>query len=281
MLHRVESEPSVLTGMLDISTSPGALRDYLEERRDWARLSPVDLLLAASGQVERNGFILTVDDGYVDFLTTTVPILEEYEAHALLFVTTGFIDRSAMPYEEQIAAWIMRSDKVVFPGKGEMIIGSLDDKVRAYRSIREAIKFSSYSARMTRLQEVCDANGWQMEGSLCDKFLTWEQLRELDRHPLVTVGGHSHSHVVLSAIRPFDVFREARLCKARLMDELRHDVDWFSYTYGVHSWVARRCVGLAGFRYAMATTPRPYSNGAVHPLLALPRYDFSLLSSKR
>jgi peptidoglycan/xylan/chitin deacetylase (PgdA/CDA1 family) len=44
-----------------------------------------------------NAFVLTFDDGYLDFYTTVYPLLQRWQLPATLFVTTGFVEER-VPY---------------------------------------------------------------------------------------------------------------------------------------------------------------------------------------
>jgi peptidoglycan/xylan/chitin deacetylase (PgdA/CDA1 family) len=44
-----------------------------------------------------DSFILTFDDGYLDFYTTVYPLLQRFRLPAILFVTTGFVEEG-VPY---------------------------------------------------------------------------------------------------------------------------------------------------------------------------------------
>lgn len=48
----------------------------------------------ALNDLEKNGFVITFDDGYRDNLTTALPVLEKYQLPFTVFITTNHIDAS-------------------------------------------------------------------------------------------------------------------------------------------------------------------------------------------
>lgn len=79
--------PALLERQLDYLAQSGRVIAYEEALR---RLQ--------SGTGVAGTFVLTFDDGYLDFYTTVYPLLQRWQLPATLFVTTGFVEeRVAYP----------------------------------------------------------------------------------------------------------------------------------------------------------------------------------------
>jgi peptidoglycan/xylan/chitin deacetylase (PgdA/CDA1 family) len=74
------------------------------------------------------------------------------------------------------------------------------------------------------------------------------QTAELSRQ--FEIGGHTQSHVDLTALAPQLAAEQIRSNKARLEDLLGREVGGFAYVRGRHNRVVRDLVDKAGFRYA-------------------------------
>ncbi|MFL2840373.1 MAG: polysaccharide deacetylase family protein [Pseudohongiellaceae bacterium] len=86
--------------------------------------------------------------------------------------------------------------------------------------------------------------------------LSWDQIREMDMHGLVTFGAHSDTHRILSNISDAEVQNEIIMSKSILEDELGHDIDLFAYPNGQMSDIPPSAINVVeekSFRCACST----------------------------
>ncbi len=83
-------------------------------------------------------------------------------------------------------------------------------------------------------------------------ILTWPQLREIQRNPLVEIGAHTHDHSPLDRLNRADAEREITLPKQRLEQELGQRIESFCYPFGFNSAAVRAQVKAAGYTSACA-----------------------------
>lgn len=88
-----------------------------------------------------------------------------------------------------------------------------------------------------------------------DSYLTWNQVRLLDRSGLVTIGAHTVDHENLVADTPERQWYEITANKAVLERELGHPVRHFCYPYGAYTALTSDLVAQAGFITATTTLP--------------------------
>ena len=91
---------------------------------------------------------------------------------------------------------------------------------------------------------------------LSDLFLTWDEVRELSNHPLVTIGAHTLSHCVLSQETESDALKEINESKREIEEHIGKPCEHFAYPYGDRQAVGRRDAMLAqkaGFLTAVST----------------------------
>lgn len=94
--------------------------------------------------------------------------------------------------------------------------------------------------------------GADYEG-LPERFLTWDELRQLDTSPLVTIGSHADTHRSLGRLPVEEARAEARRSRERLEAELGHPVESFAYPFGTHGDfgpATDRALADAGYRIA-------------------------------
>jgi peptidoglycan/xylan/chitin deacetylase (PgdA/CDA1 family) len=268
--HSVSAAPGPGFGpRAGYAVEPGALRAFLESRRDRRRASVPECLTGERGP--EGALLLTFDDAYRDFRSAALPVLEETGTPAVLFVVTDLADGAPGLFEHRLAALIGCLDTVRLPDGRAQPAPDAAAKQRVYRALYLAHRRRPPAGRDAALAALLEANGLAAEPAAPDVFLSWDELRALDAHPLVTIGSHSRSHPLLTSLPRGAVRAEVAASKQRLEAELGHPVECFSYPYGGHSFAVRRAVRAAGYRFAFTTRPRPV-RGRLRPY-AIPRID--------
>lgn len=110
-----------------------------------------------------------------------------------------------------------------------------------------------------------------------EPILSWEDVRLLNDHPLVTIGAHTRSHVLLSRQSWRTAWNELRASKERLEKKLGEPVRHVSYPYGGNNIIVRQMARWLGFAYGFTTRARRADRVADWNRLALPRIDINEL----
>jgi len=257
-IHRVgELQAHDIGAYSETTVGINDLESYLEARRDWRPALYDDLCAAADGApLEGRSFLLSCDDGYRSVMTELLPLLERRGVSCLLFVTTGFISGDLAPYELLLADFLA--------GRG---------LERSYEEIRLELKPASPAARRAYLAKLCADGGLEQPAPRKGEFLSWAELRELSRHPLVTVGAHTVNHPLLPALPWLQSYNELRRAKQEIRSRLGRPVEAVAYPYGGHSLRVRTLARLAGYRYGFTTRSAQIEGGPRLDRLALPRID--------
>ena len=275
LLHRLERPAPHAVGLYaEAACPPAVLRDWLEQRRSWTP-TPPDQLLKPTAPPDRNAVLITFDDAYRSFKTAALPLLEEYEIPCLLFVPTAFVGGDELPYEMALSDLLAAGDTLRLPGGETVELGDARSRNELYGRLRMPLKFKSRRDRRAWLEELLRLNPAEAAENRSDQFLSWDELCELDRHPLVTLGAHGHDHLVLTALSYPEAWTEIRRSKRELEQRLGHRVDWFAYPYGADGRAVRGLVRLAGFRGAFTTRFESLAAGQRLDRFSLPRLDLS------
>jgi len=266
VLHHVTEAGSARIGpRSEYAVPPEQLSAYLDCRRDWASRWPHE-------EEDGDEVLLTFDDGYRSVRTHVLPLLERFETRAIVFVTTSFVTGDVYPYELELAAVIEHHTRLQPDADSPPVeLSGQDSEESLYRRIRRPFKPASPRARERRLDDLAALNGYERSRFQGESFLSWEEIAELDRHPLVTIGAHTHTHPVLTRRAPWTAYREMKKSKRKIEEVLGHEIYHFSYPYGRNNFVVRLLARLAGFQWAFTTEAKcPESIDDCDPM-ALPR----------
>lgn len=118
------------------------------------------------------------------------------------------------------------------------------------------------------------ASGWCIGASAknlpgCEAYLNWDQLRQIDKEGLITIGSHTINHPALATLSPEQQVAEMVGSKLELEKQLGHPIYDFAYPFGSYNEASVQAAKRAGFRTAVTT--QPGSIHTVNDLLALTR----------
>jgi peptidoglycan/xylan/chitin deacetylase (PgdA/CDA1 family) len=259
MLHNVKKKVSNVIGPIsDYAVTEKQLEYFIVSRKNWLKISPSDL---CSTPKEKKAFLLTFDDGYLDNLTSALPILERYNIPCIIFCTTGFINGSIYPYEVELAEIIEYYKHLkIGENKGEVSIDNCSKKNEIYQKLRIPLKRKSHDKRDTFMKNLAKANNYDRKEFQKEQFLSWNNIRDLSEHPLITIGAHTIHHEQLSKLSLLEAYNEISGSKKAIESIINKRVEYFSYPYGANSFFIRNLFRMTGFKYAFSTRDKHIRN---------------------
>lgn len=211
--------------------------------------------------------MITFDDGYRDNYLAAYPILRTYDAPAVFFLATGFLDQDRVPWWDDVAwmvrnsrqsglaanAWTIEPVRFDEPDRAHAIRGLL----RTYKSLsgRETDAFLDFLAEAT-------GSGRCPPELAADEWMTWNMVREM-RAGGMAFGAHTVHHPVLANLSAEEQNHEICESQLRIEYELGEEITAFSYPVGKPgTFDASTCQVLLrlGFDWAFS-----YSGGYCRP----------------
>lgn len=259
MLHRVQPErEGDFSPNRDMAVSPafldGFVRDAQQRGYTFVSLDQLSEQLVAGSK--KKLLALTFDDGYRDNLTVAYPILKRLGIPFTIYVTTSFPDGEAILWWYAIEQMLQQNEQIALADGSVLPCRTSQEKLDAFVSLRQLIMALPRDGLGDRVNAIFERVNFDWRQMCAEEALSWDDLRELARDPLVTIGAHTVSHPVLSALSPEQACTEMRDSRERIEARIGEPVAHFCYPFGSRNEVGAREFELAqelGFKTATTT----------------------------
>tara|TARA_R110002096_G_scaffold435697_1_gene662148 strand:+ start:11196 stop:12287 length:1092 start_codon:yes stop_codon:yes gene_type:complete len=284
MLHRVRpqyNKPFQPNAHLEVTPQfvDEALQNLRRRGTEFISIDEIPERLASP----RGGrfMVVTLDDASLDNLTYGLDVFESNDCPFTVYVTSGFVDRTALPWWvvlEQVIASRAIVDARPLGGNSAEVLGSLQHKRRAFVRLSSQFKMLPEPEKQSKIQDFAAMHGLNVDALMNNNFMNWKQLQTLAESPLATIGGHTLSHPNLSRLKPSEARAEIVLGAERLEEKLGRYPDHFAYPYGDSEAVEKTMFELVeqlGFATAVTTRGGILKGEGREHLTALPRVSLN------
>ncbi len=258
---------------------------FLEQVLCGLRAADIDLVTLdevqrrlTGGDFSRRFVALTFDDGYRDNRDFALPLLRKYAVPFTLFQPSSFAEGTG-------DLWWIALERAI--AKADRIELTMDGAQRTFECSNDAAKQEAYTTIYWWLRSLSDegemrriihdlAREHRVEtGNICREFcMDWAELADFARDPLVTIGAHTDTHLMVAKASAETVRAEMRTGARLIKEKLGVVPTHFAFPVGDATSAGPRDFAIAaevGFRTAVTTRP-----GVLFPehrdhLTALPR----------
>jgi|SRR5579864_2032487 len=212
--------------------------------------------------------VLTVDDGYRDFLTHLLPLLGELKAPCTFFVCTKAIENGTIWYQ-QVFDLIerIRGDRLFVPWVDRALwFGDVQHRVlTAEKVLNNYLKRVSAATRLERVAQLLSAN--QLAPPRCehDRFCSVEDLRVIQKSCWVEMHLHSHAHHPFETLKQEELKDDITSCQNFFRSELGLDDRIISYPNGSIRAGQETILKDAGLHWGLTTNGQINRPGALEP----------------
>ncbi|MDX2201908.1 MAG: polysaccharide deacetylase family protein [Hyphomicrobiaceae bacterium] len=223
----------------------------------------------------------TLDDGYRDNLLYAYPIFKRHQAPFTIYVATDFCDGSGDLW------WIVLENAIRAASRLDVSIGgerlTLDtgtprQKSEAFAAIYWPLRKLPEREMRAIVRGIARDAGYDPAPLCGDLIMTWDEVRELAKDPLVTIGAHTRSHLALAKLTEEEAREEIAGSVARIEQELGVRCRHFAFPYGDASAAGPREFELAralGLATAVTTRKGVVGEAVRGALCALPRVSLN------
>jgi len=252
--------------------------EYLSRNYSCLDLGTAVRLLRA-GRLPEKAAVVTFDDGYKDNLTVALPILEKYDVPATIYVCTGIVEGTTPLWWYDHERLLEERSELEFSWRERSFrwpLSTFQERGVALAALNELFKTLHPDEQNELLATIRGTPKREIStySTIDSPALTWDEVRILDKHPLITIGAHTKSHPVLSTLSYPDLVDELREGRRYLEEQLGHQVFHFAYPFGsVQEAGAREYLAARkeGYHSAVTTTPAHLLDKHAECVHALPR----------
>lgn len=271
MLHRVsEQDENGITLNENMKVSPSFLDAFIAKLRcDYNIIGINDIPAYLKQKTKQKFIVFTFDDGYRDNLINALPIFERYGIPFTIFITSCFPNRNALLWWYSIADILLHHEKVVLSDGVIYDCSTYEKRNMAFEQIRsKVLSFNQLTLKDNLNSLFSDYNiDWSV---YCDELcLSWNEIRSLTEHPLVTIGAHTAHHYNLKELLSVtDVEHEIKECIVDFQKNIQYTPFVFAYPFGSPKEIGKREIGIVsqmefssacvGYGYGVKTNSNPY-----------------------
>jgi peptidoglycan/xylan/chitin deacetylase (PgdA/CDA1 family) len=270
MYHRVlPRECSAESFSTDaIVVTPETFRRQMQMlRRMFTPLSADQFAQAlATGRMPAGACLVTFDDGWYDNLEYALPILRETGVPAVLFIATDYIGSENCFWQERLSRALSAARRI--PERSRALFAELGATPLLHPSLTAAqVKTAiheiihSYKPRpqpeidalVRKVEDLLRDAGVTIERQHPDRFLTWDQVKQLSSSGVITIGSHCCTHTPLTKLDAGSVQAELRRSREVIRERTGIDPSDFAYPNGDHDAHIAKTVRDSGYRCAYTT----------------------------
>ncbi len=188
------------------------------------------------GRFDRRFAAFTLDDGYRDNRDHALPVLREFDAPATIYVASDFAEGTGRLWWTALEAVIAKAEQVdVQIGRSALRLdaSTLPAKQAAFDRLHDWLRALPGEHDLKReIEALCAAHGVDLEALCRGLCLSWDEVKQLAAHPLVTIGAHTISHCNLARQSEEIAAQEMAVSRVRIENALEREVLHLAYPYG-------------------------------------------------
>jgi len=214
-------------------------------------------------KLPKNCIAITFDDGYADNYYHALPILQQYQMPATVFLTVNCITKGDMLWFDAIlqALQATKNQAIFLPFLNKKIsIQTRAEKKWAANNILENIKKLDNPKRLETVKDICKELGGSVKNDARKKspvydMLNRHQIREMAKCN-ISFGSHTLSHPILSSLSNEEIVTELSESKTIIEKLTGLPVNFLAYPNGKESDFScdvKKIAKRLGYKAALTT----------------------------
>lgn len=238
MLHRVDQHnPVGLPSNEELTVDPNFLESLIKEYR---AKGFVFLSIDELAQLMNNGVkpdhpfvVFTCDDGYLDNYTKAYPVFKANNVPFCIYVTTDFPERKAFLWWYALEDYLQERTEVRLSDGDYFSLNTLEEKETAFQEIRKKILQFPKQGFAESFKGLLMGFDKDIYSYVNNMAMSWEQIKELSKEPLCTLGSHTVHHLALTQLSDDEIRYEIEMGDRILSEKINQKITHFSYPHGL------------------------------------------------
>ncbi len=210
-------------------------------------------LLESEKSLPPNLLILTFDDGYADNYDDMLPVLQDHNTTATVYVATEFIDDQKLFWVDRIAFKINKSEGEklsLLDGKYSFNIDKNNKKEVIYKVINICSRIPDELFRVV----ICEIYSQLLKEPNSNEFnlakpLSWNQVTSLSNSG-IEIGAHTVTHGFLNNMTYSEQVFELKTSKEKIEKEIGKPIVSAAYPAGMYNQETLKVTNELGFDFA-------------------------------
>lgn len=200
-------------------------------------------------KISNRSFAITFDDGFENNIKIAAPLLINFKIPFTIYITTKFVDENEMSWADKMDYAVdktksknlrieeLKKDFNLQTRKSKILfLDIIRNFVKKNKNI-DPYKFASKICKKLKVQKFPRKN-------IIYKKADWGQLKKISRNKLCIIGGHSHTHRILSYMNNKDLINEISKSIKMIKKNLSYDLKHYSYPEGFKESFSKKIINL-------------------------------------
>lgn len=259
MLHRVSKiDKNKLLPNENMKVSPEFLESFiLELKRKGYEFISLDRLyeMLINNEKVKKQIVFTFDDGYKDNYEIAYPIFKKYNVPFTIYITTAFPENNVILWWYILEDLLISNNEIIIENE-KIICKTKEKKEKAFLILREKILNLNQNNLLTELKKLFnkyEIDFFDKNKELC---LNWQQIIELSKEPLCSIGGHTKNHLVFKQLPEEEIINEIVEANNLIESKTGKKVEHFAYPFGSRNEITKREIDIVkklGFKTVVTT----------------------------
>lgn len=224
--------------------------------------------------------VFTADDGYKDNRDLALPILKKHNVPLAIYIVSDYSNHQGELWWFALEDIIKKSSAIQNPyNKGEVLEAvTTEQKFRAFDTIYWPMRRSNQHEQRATIREMAKAHDYDIDALSKNLVMNWEELRELNKEPLITLAAHTKSHFAIARLSEEEAGEQIQTGMDIMEKELGEKATHFSFPYGSNCAANKRDFELVkkfGFKTAVTTRKAVLYKEHKDHMMALPRVSLN------
>lgn len=221
---KLECEPEFLEGLIKLT-----------RKRGYETVSLAEAITRLRSGNKKPFAVFTLDDGYKDNQKFAQPVFQRLQCPYTIFVAPRIAEGTCELWWRLLEQVVAKSDRFterVGETTFDLEIKTAEEKWMAWPQLSFAFENLEEFEQRRVIRTLCAKAGIDPDDYCRSVAMNWDELREINKDPLCTIGAHTLNHHAVGRMNAKDAKRELQASRLIIRRELGEEILFNAYPYG-------------------------------------------------